>query len=169
MLEFNKNKNMEVQVMMKGKFVKTIALSMFCIGVLNISNIYAENNFEDQIEPRVTTSYNWSIDENKTKSTSFVNKGADNTATNEVLSLKVLKSNGESSDASDNTKMTFNLLSWVVDSKENIVTRSVGYTKPGQYHMKYTKTPSGNVKMRIKNPIGSMNDGVVSTKGKFHS
>lgn len=155
--------------MKKFKFLKTISLSILCIGALNISNIYAENNFEGQIEPKVTTSYNWSIDENKTKSTAFVNKGADNTATNEVLSLKVLKSNGESSEASDNTKMTFNLMSWVVDSKENIVTRSVGYTKPGQYHMKYTKTPSGKVKMRIRNPIGSMNDGVVSTTGKFHS
>lgn len=140
--------------MMKRKIGKTLALLLACGSILGLSQSFADSS--NVLEPRVTTAYNFSIGEGSTKTTGSVAKGADNTATNEVLTIT--KSARESGT----------LKCWVVDSKGTQVTEPVLYVATGQTHMKYKKTPSGNVSLKIQNPIGGTTT-TVKTTGKFHS
>lgn len=139
--------------MLKKKILKTFVLMLTFGSVLTLSQSFADSNI---IEPRVTTKYTYSISEGATKTTSSVAKGADNTATNEVLTLKT------------NSKQSGTLKCWVVDSKGNTVSTPQLYIGTGQMHMKYTKKPSGNVRLKIQNPIGGVKS-TVNTTGKFHS
>ncbi|MEG2364699.1 MAG: hypothetical protein RSC26_14460 [Terrisporobacter sp.] len=132
-----------------------MVLTFVCGSVLSLSQSFA--NSSDVQESKVTTGYSYTIGEGSSRTTSSVAKGADSTATNEVLSIKENKS-----------RQSGTLKCWVIDSNGNTVTTPQLYINAGQKHMKYTKKPSGNVRLKIQNPIGGTKNSV-STTGKFHS